>query len=71
MVLGTLLYVIIIIVVVIVIIALLQILVGLFFIAPALAEINLDADLMTIYPDPGKPITILEDNSAGITATAK
>jgi len=23
--------------------------------------LNLDSDLMTIYPDPGKPITILED----------
>jgi len=23
--------------------------------------LNLDSDLMKIYPDPGKPITILED----------
>ena len=27
------------------------------------ATIDLDSDLMTIYPDPGQPITILEDKS--------
>lgn len=37
----------------------------------AKANINLDADLMTIHPDPGQPITILEDHTdAGITPSS-
>ena len=29
--------------------------------ASATDVLNLDSDLMDIYPDPGKPVTILED----------
>lgn len=32
----------------------------LYFLVPLAFGINLDSDLMTIYPDPGQPVTILE-----------